>query len=160
MRFATVLVIVFINVFLTWAPDALAEDEIYRWVDENGAVHFGDRPPENGAAESISIPQSSGVSAQTPANSSSNDVEEAGEPQPSLAQQLREERAENRRKKEERDKIVTAACEQRRTLVSQLEPSTRVMVQLEDGTVTRMDDNVRLETLNEAKSYIAENCTN
>lgn len=160
MRFATVLVIVFINVFLAWAPDAHAEDEIYRWVDENGAVHFGDRPPENGVAESISIPQNSGVSAQTPAGTSSDDVEETGEPQPSLAQQLRDKRAEIRKEKEEHSQIVAAACEQRRTLVSQLEPSTRVMVRLEDGTVTRMDDNVRLETLNEAKSYIAENCTN
>ncbi len=26
---------------------------------------------------------------------------------------------------------------------------------MEDGTVTRMDDDVRLETLNEAKAYIA-----
>jgi hypothetical protein len=32
------------------------------------------------------------------------------------------------------------------------------MVQMEDGTIARMDDNVRLETLNEAKSYIAGNC--
>jgi hypothetical protein len=29
---------------------------------------------------------------------------------------------------------------------------------LEDGTVTRMDDNKRLESLGEAKAYIAENC--
>ncbi len=34
------------------------------------------------------------------------------------------------------------------------------MVKAEDGTVTRMDDNVRLETLNEAKTYIAKNCNN
>ena len=49
-------------------------------------------------------------------------------------------------------------CAQRRTLVSQLEPSSRVMVKMEDGTVTRLDDNIRLETLNEAKTYIANNC--
>ena len=158
MRFATILVIVFITAFMTWAPDALAEDEIYRWVDENGVVHFGNRPPENGAAETVSIPQSSGVSTQTPTNTTSNDAEQTAEPQPSLAQQLRDERAAARQEKEEYNKVIAEACAQRRTLVSQLEPSTRVMVQTEDGTVTRLDDNLRLETLNEAKTYIAENC--
>jgi hypothetical protein len=53
---------------------------------------------------------------------------------------------------------VAEACEQRKEIVSKLEPSPRVMVQMPDGTVTRMDDNLRLETLEEAKSYIAANC--
>ena len=160
MRFTTILVIVFITAFLGWAPHTLAEDEIYRWVDKDGVVHFGNRPPENEVAETITIPQSSGVSAQSSEQAPSSGPTATEEPQPSVAQQLRDERAETRREKEERNKVVAEACEQRRTLVSQLEPSTRVMVKLEDGTVTRMDDNVRLETLNEAKSYIAENCTN
>lgn len=160
MRFTTILVIVFITAFLGWAPQTLAEDEIYRWVDKDGVVHFGNRPPENEVAETITIPHSSGVSAQSSEQAPSSGPTATEEPQPSVAQQLRDERAETRREKEERNKVVAEACEQRRTLVSQLEPSTRVMVKLEDGTVTRMDDNVRLETLNEAKSYIAENCTN
>ena len=154
MRFATVLVIVLVTAFMTWAPDTLAEDEVYRWVDNNGVVHFGDRPPEDGVAESVSIPQSAVVSAETTAN----DAEKTAEPQPSVAQQLRDERAETRRETEERNRVIAEACAQRRTLVSQLEPSTRVMVKMEDGTVTRLDDNLRLETLNEAKTYIAGNC--
>jgi hypothetical protein len=32
------------------------------------------------------------------------------------------------------------------------------MVEYEDGTVVRLDDNERLKTLDEAKAYIAENC--
>ena len=117
---------------------------------KNGVVHFGNRPPEKEDAESVTIPQSAGVSAhsseQVPSSSDSTD-----EPQPSVAQQLRDERAENVAE-QKKAKRYGRGCEQRRTLVSQLEPSTRVMVKLEDGTVTRMDDNVRLETLNEAKS--------
>lgn len=158
MRFAAILVIVFTTAALIGAPDALAEDEVYRWVDKNGVVHFGDRPPQDGVAESVSIPQSAGVSAQTAAETSSNDAKQTAEPQPSVAQQLRNERAETQRKNEERDKVIAQACAQRRTLVAQLEPSTRVMVKDENGNVTRLDDNVRLETLDEAKTYIAKNC--
>ena len=54
--------------------------------------------------------------------------------------------------------MIAAGCEQRYQLVSQLEPSTRVIVEYEDGTVGRLDDNERLEMLNEAKAYIAEKC--
>ena len=158
MRFETALVIVFISALMIGAPDSLAQDQVYRWVDENGIVHFGDLPPENSASESVSIPQSAGISAQTPADTALDDAKQTAEPQPSLAQQLRDERAEARRKAEEQNKLIAEACVQRRTLVSQLEPSTRVMVKDEDGKVTRLDDNVRIETLNEAKSYIAKNC--
>jgi len=140
------------------ATEASAADEIYRWVDENGVVHFGDRPPANATAEIISIQKSNSSDNATATDSASADLSKPPEPQPSAAQQKRDERAEKRAELEANEKIIAEACAQRRTIVSQLEPSTRVMVQLEDGTVERMDDNVRLETLNEAKTYIADNC--
>lgn len=140
------------------ATDAMAADEVYRWVDENGVVHFGDQPPQQGDAESVSIPNTSGIEAQPSQDATPANPEALLDPQPTYAQQLRDQRAERRAEIEENDRIIAEACAQRRTLVSQLEPSTRVMVQLEDGTVTRMDDNERLETLEEAKTYIANNC--
>ena len=154
MRFATVLVIVLVTAFMTWAPDTLAEDEVYRWVDNNGVVHFGDRPPEDGVAESVSIPQSAVVSAETTAN----DAEKTAEPQPSVAQQLRDERAAARQEREAKAEVTDEMCQQARDVVTQLEPSPRVNVTHEDGTVTRMDDGDRLETLGKAKAFVAENC--
>lgn len=37
---------------LAWQLPAAAE-ELYRWVDADGKVHFGDRPPQDAAVESI-----------------------------------------------------------------------------------------------------------
>ena len=150
MRFATFFMIISIGTFTVWAPQSAAGEEIYRWVDDNGIVHFGDRPPEQADVETISIPQSK---VQPSANQ-----EEAQDPQPNLAQQLREERAEARRKREANAEITAESCAKAREVVSQLEPMTRVMVTHEDGTVTRMDDNDRLETLGKAKAFVAENC--
>ena len=31
--------------------------EIYKWTDENGLVHFGDRPPQGQQAQSINTPE-------------------------------------------------------------------------------------------------------
>jgi hypothetical protein len=154
MRIATILTAVFISTLLLSAMDAIAEDEIYRWVDENGVVHFGNRPGGQAGAEKIDIPESH-ISNTRPASASAQADEIQ---QPSYAQQRRDERAKIHKEAAEKEQAIAAGCEQRRQLVAQLEPSTRVMVRLEDGTVTRMDDNKRLETLGEAKAYIAENC--
>jgi hypothetical protein len=160
MRIVTIMTAVLIASLANLATDAMAAEEIYRWVDENGIVHFGDLPPENSNAELLSIQQRE--SSDTPSTSGSAAVKSdpLAQPQPSLAQQLRDERALKRKEFEENKKMKEEACAQRRSIVTQLEPSTRVMVKLEDGTVTRMDDDLRLETLNEAKNYIAENCNN
>lgn len=158
MRIAAITLAVLIVTLPFLATDAMTSEEIFRWVDDKGVVHFGDRPPANTEAEKIIIQQN--TSTQTPPvpESAAPDPDQALEPQPSLAQQLRDERALKRAEAAEKERIIAEACAQRRTIVSQLEPSTRVMVKQEDGTITRMDDNVRLETLNEAKSYIAANC--
>ena len=158
MRIAQTILMLLIVAFAILATDAIAEDEIYRWVDENGVVHFGDRPPANAEADQVSI-QTSKISNTAPASdAAAGGPYAASASEPSVAQQLRDARAEKRAEAAEKEKIVAEACAQRRTIVSQLEPSTRVIVQLEDGTVTRMDDDVRLETLNEAKAYISANC--
>ena len=150
MRFATFFMIVFIGIFTVWAPQSAAQDEVYRWVDDKGVVHFGDRPPQQADVEKISIPESQ------PQPSAIQ--EDSQDPQPNLAQQLREERAEARKKREANAEVAAASCAKAREIVSQLEPMTRVMVTHEDGTVTRMDDNDRLEKLGEAKAVVAENC--
>lgn len=158
VRIANIMTAVLIVALAILATDAGAEEKIYKWVDENGEVHFGDMPPENIAAEQVMVlPDTVSVE---PSSSTTTNGESAtpAVPQPSYAEQLRQERAKNRKEREENERILAEACAQRRTLVSQLEPSTRVIVRNEDGTISRLDDNVRMETLNEANSFIAENC--
>lgn len=158
MRISAIILAVLIVTLPFLATDAIAGEEIYRWVDDNGVVHFGDQPPANTDAELIAIQQSTSTNTPPAPESTTADPDQPLDPQPSYAQQLRDERALRRAETAENDRIIAEACAQRRTIVSQLEPSTRVMVKSEDGTVTRMDDNVRLEKLNEAQTYIAENC--
>ena len=158
MRFTTFFMIIFIGTLTTWAPQSSAQEEIYRWVDENGVVHFGDRAPKQIDAERISIPQSHVISAQPSADAAAVDPTDAQDPQPSFAQQRRDERAEARREREANAEVTAEKCTKARQVVSQLEPSPRVIVTNEDGTVSRMDDDYRLETIGKAKAFVAENC--
>jgi hypothetical protein len=153
MRITTISVAALMIALVLSASNAVAKNEVYRWVDENGVVHFGDRPDGQTNAEQVDIQKSPSSSL-----SSSSPVSTNTDQQPSYADQLRDERAEKRRAAAGQQQAIAAGCVQRRQLVAQLEPSTRVMVEHEDGTVTRMDDNERLETLGEAKAYIAEKC--
>ena len=157
MRISTLFIAMLLTVPWYSAMEASADDEIYRWVDSDGVVHFGDQPNATGQSESIAIKSKPGAGVQA----STNTTPVASNPQEqelSIAEQRRVERAEKRREASEQREAVAAGCEQRRQLVAQLEPSPRVMVKDEDGTVTRMDDNKRLEILAEAQTYIAEKC--
>ena len=154
MRITTIYVAALMIALVLSASSAVAKNEVYRWVDENGVVHFSDRADGQANAEQVDI-QKSPSSSSLPSSSS---VSSNADQQPSYADQLRNERAEKRREAAEQQRAIAAGCAQRRQLVARLEPSTRVMVEHEDGTVTRMDDNERLETLGEAKAYIAEKC--
>jgi len=158
MRFTTFFMIIFIGTLTTWAPQSSAQQEVYRWVDENGVVHFGDRPPEQNDAERISIPQSHVTSTQPSADPAAVDPTDVQDPQPSYAQQLRDERAEARREREAKAKETAEGCTKARAVISQLEPSPRVIVRNEDGSVSRMDDDYRLETIGKAKAFVTEHC--
>ena len=155
MRFSPIITAVFIAITVAWAPLPTAAKEVYRWVDENGVVHFGDRAPEKGDAEKVSIQPSSGAGSAPASDPASPYTEPT---QPSYAQQLRDERAALLKEKAETAEITSEICQQARDVITQLEPSPRVNVTHEDGTVTRMDDNDRLERLAEAKAFVSENC--
>ena len=115
-------------------------------------MSIADPTPSN-MAETSGGPED--ASEQTGSDAFSTQDGKAG---PSYAQQLRDERAQQRQEFAEQKKETDALCEQHRGRVQQLEPMTRVMYEKPDGTVTRMDDNDRLEGLNESKTFLAENC--
>jgi hypothetical protein len=155
MRIATFFVAVLIATLTLTTTQALAEEEIYRWVDKDGVVHFGNRPGGQEDAEVVELEA-------TPADELRSDSQSPSPYQhnsePTYAQELREERAESRKETAEKKEEMDALCEMYRERVAKLEPFTRVMVEQEDGSVIRMDDNDRLEKLDESKAFVAENC--
>jgi hypothetical protein len=159
MRIAMVLAVVLMTALVLPVMDAGATDEVYRWVDENGIVHFGDRPPEQVDAEQVDIQPAKGSGITPHVDPAPVAAGEQQAPQVSYAQQRRDERAKKHKEDAEREKKTAAACERNRQFVAQLEPRPPgVLVHKEDGTVVRMDDNERLERLAEAQAFIAENC--
>lgn len=154
MRVTTLISIVLFATLTLSTATTLAEEKIYRWVDKDGVVHFGNRP-EGHEAEIVDV-ETAPVS-DSQANPGPSSVYDTN-PQPTHAQKLREERAQSRKEAAEKQKEMDVLCEKNREIVAKLEPFTRVIVEKEDGSAIRMDDNDRLEYLNESKAFIAENC--
>lgn len=155
MRVTTIFLTLLFATLTLSTTTVLAEEKIYRWVDENGVVHFGNRPEGHGNAETVELPPPPAVEPQAaPEPTSPYDAN----PEPSYAQILREERAKSREEAAEKRKETEVMCQKHRERVAKLEPFTRVIYEQEDGTAIRMDDNDRLELLAESKAFIAENC--
>lgn len=154
MRIATCFMVIIFAVFAFTPGLTPAEEKIYRWVDENGVVHFGDRAEGNKEAEVIEVEKSPEYTA--PANEDPIYATKSGEP--SYAQQKREARAEQSKKAAQEREEIETACESYRNLIARLEPMPRVIIEKEDGSVVRMDDNDRLEKLKVAKDFVAANC--
>jgi hypothetical protein len=160
MRFAAISMMIFFVTFAAWVPDAAAADEIYRWVDENGVVHFGDRSEAQDNAEIVEIQDNGRNNSQSTPDPVTADNSQQPDPQPSYAQQVRDERAQKRAETAASKQQREDACNEVRDIVTKLEPSNRVMVTAEDGTVSRMDGEVRVQKIAEAKAFLDKNCNN
>jgi len=146
--------------------------EVFRWTDENGVVHYGDRPPEGQKTQTIGIPQAhrsgNAGSSQSPdeappgSDSSAADAPNASgeqdDPPLSLADQMREQMAANRKEKRESREEMERMCAKHRSRLTQIEPARRVFYTDENGQSVRMDDDVRMSLIEEDKTFIAQNC--
>jgi hypothetical protein len=118
MRSVTIITAIICATLLLSARVALASEEIYRWVDDNGTVHFGKQAPGNTKAEEVDIQQNqTGIVPSVPVPEPPSSDQQA-EPQVSYAQKRRDERAKQREENAEREEITRAACAQRRKIVS------------------------------------------
>ena len=155
MRISTFFLAVLITTLALSTTQTVAEEQIYRWVDKDGVVHFEPRPDGNADAEVVELKRAPDYDSQSNPEPSSP---YATDPQPSYAQKQREERVHIREEAAVKQKEMDVLCKSNRDRVAKLEPMTRVMYKQEDGTVIRMDDNDRLEKLGESKAFLAENC--
>jgi hypothetical protein len=127
--------------------------ELYKWVDENGTIHYGATPPEGVDAVLVSVDLEPGpVTDPYPKTQGEDDGEL------SVAEQRRQARAERVAANREEAARIEAECAAQKSILERLEPRPNVIIQNPDGTSTRMDDAERMKLINDAKAFIAKNC--
>lgn len=124
--------------------------ELYRWVDDQGVTHFGDRPPANVQAQPL----------ETPPPPPAGEVQDAQRRLEAL-RAAADERAQERARQEEEAADRTAAadrmeqeCAAARAELEGMESARRVL--RPDGSVLYGEDRLRL--MDKLRRDIAEHC--
>jgi len=160
-----ILLVLIAGFAVIWFQSAAAT-EVYTWTDSDGIVHYGDAPPVSGESQKIDVedayrPGTASVytlpeeSAQSPSEPA-EDVPE--EDVLSFAQQRREQIASDREERKEASAENEQMCARHKQRLAQVEPARRVFYTNAKGESVRMDDDARLNLVEESKEYIAKNC--
>jgi len=147
------LLITSIIVFPLFFSSNVQAGKFYKWVDESGATHYSEAPPEN--AES------------TPIRTQGRDPKDAAKAKAKLAGQ-REALAEDISKREEQgkevnldaenDKIKKGNCKTARSNLKVLQEHGRIKEKGKDGEFTMLPEEKRQERIQRAKDRIKEFC--
>ncbi|SDX37600.1 protein of unknown function [Marinobacter mobilis] len=141
----------FFALAVTMAPGLAVSESVYKWTDENGITHYGDRQPTGRNAESVNIRtgSASGNSQTASPQAQLGELEEA--------QQARAEAQQMTAQEQARQRQMEANCETARTNLSVMNTSSRVKIE-ENGETRYLSP----EEIAEKKAYFSqiatENC--
>ncbi|WHI48784.1 DUF4124 domain-containing protein [Microbulbifer sp. JMSA004] len=137
-------------------------DGIYKWVDENGVVHFGEQPPENTQVDVIKKPRSErykkweaeqkAASPREPAELSKRTVAKQPEKQPDVRQQEQEKVTQMQAA------LRARRCESARKSLNSLTANSRVREVDQNGNYRRLGEDERQQRIATAQQRIRDNC--
>ncbi len=130
---------------------AMADSSVYRWTDENGVTHFGDRQPMGRPAEKVNV--KTGQPSSAPERSSAvEQVEALDERQQERARQENESAVEEARRKQRE-----ANCNTARANIEVISSHARIRV-TESGEQRYLSPEEVQEKRKQFEEIAAENC--
>ncbi|MEJ2132291.1 MAG: DUF4124 domain-containing protein [Gammaproteobacteria bacterium] len=136
--------------------------EVYRWVDDEGVVHYSERPERNTAPERISVTSGGGARRVTPSTShtSFDDPEPADEPTLNPQQQALQDEL-NQQEQTRLQDIAKARAENCRVAKERFDNLTqyaRIRIRGDDGEYRILSEEERVAEINQAKADVVEFC--
>lgn len=135
---------------LALTPALGVAESVYKWTDENGVTHFGDRQPSGKQSERVSIKtgRPSGERRQSPQERLSDMEEEQRQ-----TQQRADESAAERARSKQRE----AACETARSNLEIIERNSRIRVE-ESGEARFLSSEEINAKKQEFQAMVEKNC--
>ena len=136
----------------------LASAQVYRWVDEEGGVHFGDRPPETAKPEEVILPKGPPEEEVRAAQEQFRETTEArrqAESSTLAGAATAKEGEHDQAVEEERDRKCVEALYQ----LQLLKEASRVFRMQPDGSRVYLDDADLPGEIERLESVKAENCS-
>lgn len=161
MKLAQLRFVALLSVLLVCltAP-SLALSEIYRWVDENGVVHYSEVPPPSDQdAETHDLPATPEEVTEIPSAGIDFDGEGAVESDAGAAADMRRQQlAESREQRRAEQAELARVCDQAMARLEKIEPNRRVYFTNEEGETERMDDEERASEVSTLRAFLEANC--
>ena len=127
--------------------------EVYKWVDEQGKVHYGDRPPARGTqADTLALP---------PTPSADAEVVERAFMRRRLLDAFEAERQEEQQTQAEAEaaqRELDRRCAHLEQQLVRFERANVVYTESENGERVYMSDDERARAVGKARDWIAEHC--
>lgn len=123
------------------------KQQVYKWTDANGVVHFSDAPPGNDTKNVQSMRLVGGMTAAAPAAAGDTAKDAPANPAPPGAVAAADTPVD-----------LAALCKQARANLELLQSNTPVGIAGADGKATALDDNARAGQIANAKLVIARYC--
>lgn len=135
---------------------AVSQAAIYRWVDEQGQVHYTETPPPAGNQDRGTRVRTLGP--PTGAVEQGRQRSQAIQEQLKSIEKARAEANEKQARQAEDSARREANCEAAKSNLAKLEVRTNRRFQDSDGNVTMMTEEERLRKMEEAREQIEKNC--
>lgn len=148
MNKKTTIGILFGMVALSWVTMSSGAG-VYRWVDEQGVTHYGEKPPAPGVGEKIKVSAPGPSSTPTPASNSA-----AKEAAPPASTPSEAEAAAAKAQAE----VTKKNCEAYAANLKVLREHGRIREQSNDGQVKMLSEEEKQSRIQQAEKFIAENC--
>jgi len=130
-------------------------DEIYKWVDQDGNVHYEDRPSGDPSEEQLQFSYN-----RTDTDALQNRVEALDDAEDSR-QEARDQAAEEKRAAEE-DRVTAeqkkVECASHRARLEELLRSPKIYRLDDEGERTYLDETQRAESRTRAETFVKETC--
>ncbi|WP_417546121.1 DUF4124 domain-containing protein [Marinobacter sp.] len=144
--------ILMLTLLIAVAPGMAMSASVYKWTDENGITHFGDRQPVGANSETVNV--RSGTSSSAAANRPS--------PQKRLGEFQEQQQKEADREKETaveaaRRKQRVANCESARSNLKVIDSNARIRIE-ENGELRYLSPEEVAEQREKLEEIATENC--
>ncbi len=141
-------------VVMTSASSAAGEHGIYKWVDDNGTVHYSQTPPPDGKAQEL---KPAPGPADDPAAISGKLRKQVDEMEERLTE--KREGAADAQQWAEIQKLRRENCANARANLDKLQQGGNRAYRTPDGEVVRLTEEERQRRIDETNRQIQENCS-
>jgi len=144
--------ILMLALIMCTTPGLAAGASVYKWTDENGVTHFGDRQPTGSKAEQVDV-RSGNRSPTGERQSPQERLNELEQNQQNEAQEREETAAEEARRKQREANCATA-----RSNLDVINSNARIRTEDEDGELRYLSPEEIDERRQEFEKVVEENC--